>query len=113
MELYTNFSSVPQKREINDPTEGSKYDPMEVNTGGKSVGKDDWSDYGIVDVLNDDWDLGGFSQYITFVPTDINYGWGYNMQTRQKEQISNKVIMHCPLLGYTIDNPRTFWVVVN
>ena len=108
VKLAFNNNYEQQKKDIDDPSVGSKSTPQQINTADTTVQPGDWQKDGIKDLLDDSWNFGDFHKYVDYKPTMISNGWEYNQQTKQYERIRNQVTMYCPLLGKT----RTFWVVV-
>ena len=92
-------SYTQQKDEIDDPAEGSYNGPEQVNTGGATVKPSEWKDYQMVEQLNSAWNFESFSQYVSYVPINTLVP-----NTPVKEKLL------CPLLGYTKNNPRYFYV---
>ena len=92
-------SYTQQKAEIDNPKDGSETDPKQVDTGGQTVKKDDWDNYNIDNKLNAAWAFGGFSQYVSYVPINT---------LKPDKPVLEELI--CPLLGWTNNNPRYFYV---
>ena len=99
VQLAFNSIYTQQKDEIDDPAEGSYNGPEQVNTGGATVKPSEWKDYQMVEQLNSAWNFESFSQYVSYVPINTLVP-----NTPVKEKLL------CPLLGYTKNNPRYFYV---
>ena len=92
-------SYAQQKGEIDDPNIGDRDFPEQIYTGGKSItSTKEWNEDGIDTALNSAWSFGDFEQYVSYEPTPLIFG-----------QLT-LVKMYCPLLGWTKDNPRYFYV---
>lgn len=62
----------------------------------------DWDAYQIKSKIDGQWGLGNFQQYVTYDPIKL---------VPNKPPVIVKLI--CPLLGYTENHPRDFYVVVD
>ena len=88
------------KERIDNLGNGSKSTPFEISTNDTTVpgDKKDWQQDQIKSDLDGAWGLGDFEQYVTYEPTTL---------------IPNKPVivkLICPLLGYTENHPRYFYV---
>ena len=98
--ITLEFKYNHQKKVIDDPNFASKDTALQVPTRGQKVSGDQktWTADQIDEALDTAWNFGAdFKNYVTFVPTTL---------------IPNQPVvvkMYCPLLGYTIDNPRYFY----
>ena len=98
------FKYYQQKELIDDPAEGSKDSPEEVNTNGKSVPpiQSDWYNANIKSKLDSSWAFESFSQYVSYMPLSTI---GPN--------IPSVAGLLCPLLGITQNHFRMFWIKDN
>ena len=99
VKLAFSPSYAQQKGEIDDPNIGDRDFPEQIYTGGKSItSTKEWNEDGIDTALNSAWSFGDFEQYVSYEPTPLIFG-----------QLT-LVKLYCPLLGWTKDNPRYFYV---
>ena len=88
------------KENIDNFGNGSRSTPFKIPTGDKTVPGDqkDWDAFQIKTELDSAWGLGNFSQYVR-----------YDHTTLIPNQLT-LVKLKCPLLGWTENHPRYFYV---
>ncbi len=94
----------PQKKFLDDPSHASKTDPLIINIAGrKQMPPSDWKSDLVTSTLNQEWsNMGGLVEslipYVSYKPVTIIYN---------KPTLSE---MYLPILGFTKDHPRPFYI---
>ncbi len=100
--LVIDYSS--EKKVLDNPLNGSRTDPFLINIAGRQqMPPSDWKSDEVTSTLNQEWSqIGGLVDslipYVSYKPVTIIY----NQPTKSE--------MYLPILGFTKDHPRPFYI---